>query len=177
VTTSCGTWKPQDLDEVFGHQGPTSVVRLAVLRVTRNENQIGRVFASDPWTTFAWVAWSGWVRITSVLPDLRKYEPDSEIERVQRQLDTQFDVTTEVRKRRSLGFRTDRSTWARIEIRDVARMDGQGWGVEDAALINGVSIPAWYQGMSWIDRALGVMWRVDETDLITDSAIRPGGIL
>lgn len=110
-------------------------------------------------------------------PDLRKYSCDPVIERVQRQLDTRFDLASEVRKRRSIGFRTERDSWVRIEIRDLARLDGQGWGIEEAAVLEGIALPAWRQGMSWIDHELGVMWRADETDLVTDASIKPGGTL
>jgi len=110
-------------------------------------------------------------------PDLRKSSTDPIIQRVQRQLDTHFDPTTEVRKRRSLGFRTNRDTWVRLEIRDLTRLDGQGWGIEEAAVLDGVAMPAWHQGLSWIDHGLGVIWRADETDLITDPAVKAGGIL
>jgi hypothetical protein len=112
-----------------------------------------------------------------VPPDLRKYSTDSVVERVQRQLKMRFDLATEVRKRRSLGFRTDRDTWVRIEIRDLSRLDGQGWGIEDAVVLEGVAMPAWRQGLSWIDHELGVMWRADETELVTDASIKPGGTL
>lgn len=112
-----------------------------------------------------------------VPPDLRKHSTDSVVERAQRQLDTQFDPTTEVRKRRSLGFRTDRNTWVRIEIRDLSRLDGQGWGIEDASVLDGVAMPAWRQGLSWIDHEFGVMWRADETELVTDPPMKPGGTL
>lgn len=110
-------------------------------------------------------------------PDLRKHSTESIVERVQRQLETRFDLAPEVRKRRSIGFRTDRGTWVRIEIRDLSRLDGQGWGIEDAAVLEGVSLPAWHQGLSWVDHELGVMWRADETDLVTDASIKPGGTL
>jgi hypothetical protein len=112
-----------------------------------------------------------------VLPDLRKQETTPIVERVARQLDTHFDPTTEVRKRRSLGYRTDRNTWVRIEIRDLARVEGQGWGIEEAITIHGVAMPIWHQGLSWIDHELGVMWRADETELVTDASIKPGGTL
>jgi hypothetical protein len=112
-----------------------------------------------------------------VPPDLRKYSTDFVVERVQRQLDTFFDLTAEVRKRRSLGFRTDRDTWVRIELRGLDRMHGQSWGIEEAAALGGVAMPAWRQGVSWIDHDLSAMWRADETDLVTDPAIKPGGIL
>lgn len=110
-------------------------------------------------------------------PDLRKFSCDSVVERVLRQLETHLDPITKVRKRRSVGFRTDRNTWVRIEIRDLARFDGQGWGIEQAAVLDGVTMPAWHQGLSWIDHDLGVMWRVDETGLVTDSSVKAGGIL
>jgi hypothetical protein len=92
-------------------------------------------------------------------------------------LDVKFDSTSEVRKRRSIGCRTDRDTWVRIEIRDLARVDGQGWGVESASVLEGVSMPAWYQGLTWIDHELGVMWRVDETGLISEQVVIPAGFL
>jgi hypothetical protein len=53
--------------------------------------------------------------------DLRKTPCDDVLGRVQHALDTYFDRTTEVRKRRSLGFRTDRGTWVRIEVGTVRR--------------------------------------------------------
>jgi hypothetical protein len=35
-----------------------------------------------------------------------------------------FDSGTEVRERRSIGLRTNRNTWVRIEVKDLARFDG-----------------------------------------------------
>lgn len=112
-----------------------------------------------------------------MLPDLRKYDCHAIIERVQRSLDAQFDFATEIRKRRSLGYRTTRETWVRIELRDLARIDDQGWGIEEASVLEGVAMPAWHQGLSWMDHELGAMWRVDETELITDPTVKLGGIL
>lgn len=110
-------------------------------------------------------------------PDLRKTSTDSIASRVQQALAADFDPATEVRKRRSLGYATTRGTWVRIEVRDLARVDGQGWGLETAAVLQGVAMPAWLQGVSWIDHELGVMWRADETELITDQPIKAGGSL
>lgn len=109
--------------------------------------------------------------------DLRNASCDEQLGRVGRVLDTKLDPATEVRKRRSIGFRTDRNTWVRIEARDLARIDGHGWGTECAAVLAGVSKPTWLQGFSWLDADLGVMWRADETELVTDAPIKPGGIL
>ncbi len=112
-----------------------------------------------------------------MLPDLRKHHCDPIITRVQRQLETRFDLAAEVRKRRSLGYRTDRNTWVRIELRGLDRMRGQGWGSEDAAVLEGVALPTWHQGLSWFDHDLRAIWRVDETELVADPAIKLGGIL
>lgn len=109
--------------------------------------------------------------------DLRKHVVDDVINRVQKTLQTTFDHSTEVRKRRSIGFRTEHGTWVRIEVRDLARSDGQGWGIECASILGGVAMPAWHEGVSWIDRERGVMWRADETEYIADNPVKPGGIL
>ncbi|MFL6140423.1 MAG: hypothetical protein ACJ72N_00960 [Labedaea sp.] len=111
-------------------------------------------------------------------PDLRSQPCDEVIARVQSALDTKFDPATEVRKRRSVGFQTDRNTWVRIEVRSLERIDGQGWnGVECAAVLRGVAKPDWVQGLSWVDAERGVAWRADETEFIADRPIKPGGIL
>lgn len=109
--------------------------------------------------------------------DLRTTACDDVVGRVQHSLDTQFDLTTEIRKRRSLGFQTVRDTWVRIEVRDVERCHGQAWGLEAAATLRGVALPAWHQGLSWRDHDRQVLWRADETDLVADRSIQPGGIL
>ena len=109
--------------------------------------------------------------------DLRETVTRDVIKRVQQALDAAFDSHSEVRKRRSLGYATTRGTWVRIEVRDLARSLGQGWGIEEAAGLQGVAMPAWLQGVSWIDHELGVMWRADETELVEDKVIKAGGIL
>lgn len=109
--------------------------------------------------------------------DLRKVSCDDIIARAQTALQTSFDIDTEVRKRRSLGFRAGRGTWVRIEVRSLDRIDGQGWGIECAAMLTGVAMPAWYQGVSWIDHERGVMWRADETECVSDQAVKLGGTL
>jgi hypothetical protein len=112
-----------------------------------------------------------------VPPDLRTLPCDEILTRVQKTLHTTFDPVTEVRKRRSVGFRTTNNTWVRIEVRDLSRMDGQGWGTESAALLHGIAMPTWFQGISWLDAEHGVMWRADETDYIRERPIKAGGIL
>jgi hypothetical protein len=81
-------------------------------------------------------------------------------------------------KRRSVGARTDRDTWVRMEARPCSQLTGQGSGVADAACLPAVvARPEWYQGLSWKAREQGVLWRADETELVTVPPIKPGGVL
>jgi hypothetical protein len=109
--------------------------------------------------------------------DLRQTSCDDVIPRANQALATDFDSTTEVRKRRSLGYKTSRNTWVRIEVKELTRLDGQSWGVEAASTLHGIAMPAWHQGLSWLDHDRQVMWRADETDYISDPPIKAGGIL
>jgi hypothetical protein len=50
--------------------------------------------------------------------------------------------------------------------------------VEGAArLPRTVAKPEWYQGLSWQDPEQCVLWRADETELVTAPPIKPGGVL
>lgn len=74
---------------------------------------------------------------------------------------------TVVRKRRSVGARTDRDTWVRVERRLLDKITDQGWnGAECAARLEGVAQPAWQGCVVWRDADGPVMWRADETDLL-----------
>lgn len=109
--------------------------------------------------------------------DLRRTDIDDALERVEKALQVRLDRDSAVRKRRSIGAATARGTWIRIELRGPEKLDGQGWGVEAAHVLDGVAKPAWHTGFSWFDTARQVMWRADETDLVTDAPIKPGGLL
>ncbi|MEU6403703.1 hypothetical protein [Streptomyces sp. NPDC046985] len=99
--------------------------------------------------------------------DLRVQPVDEVLERVARSLRTRFLGDTVVRKRRSVGARTDRATWVRIERRSLAKITDQGWnGTEAAARLKGVAMPAWRQCVVWQDEDGPVMWRADETSLL-----------
>jgi len=99
--------------------------------------------------------------------DLRVEPVDEVLDRVERSLQVSLERGTIVRKRRSVGGRTDRETWVRIERRDLDKIGGQGWnGTECAAVLDGIAKPAWFAGMVWRDQSEAVMWRADETDLL-----------
>lgn len=104
--------------------------------------------------------------------DLRVEPVDDILDETERALRTRLDRETLLRKRRSLGARTDRGSWVRIERRPFDRVGGQGWnGTECAALLEGVAMPRWHRGVSWRDPEVAVMWRVDETDLLPGAPV------
>jgi hypothetical protein len=103
--------------------------------------------------------------------DLRRVEVEHVVDRVQSALMTCLQRDQVVRKRRSLGYRTDRASWVRIECRGLERLDGQGWGFEAAATLADLPIPQWQAGLSWFDPVHRVMWRADETQLIEQPPI------
>ncbi len=106
--------------------------------------------------------------------DLRVHPVDTVLERVESSLHVRFDLDTLVRKRRTVGARTDRGTWVRIERRPYDKIEGQGWnGAECAASLDGVDKPAWFGGVVWRDAAEAAMWRADETELLPGTPVTP----
>ena len=103
--------------------------------------------------------------------DLRRVDVEPIVERIESSLMTRLQREQVVRKRRSLGYPTDRDSWVRIECRGLERLDGQGWGLEAAATLAGLPIPQWHAGLSWYDPMHQVMWRADETQLIEQNPI------
>ncbi|MDT0308461.1 hypothetical protein RM780_16040 [Streptomyces sp. DSM 44917] len=110
--------------------------------------------------------------------DLRVESVEEVLGRVERGLGTVLDRASLVRKRRSLGARSGRGTWVRVERRGVERIGGQGWnGVECAAVLEGIAKPEWYAGLAWREDDGAAMWRADETELVAAPPVRPGGRL
>ncbi|MEU1020311.1 hypothetical protein ABZ383_26885 [Streptomyces sp. NPDC005900] len=105
--------------------------------------------------------------------DLRVEPVDAVLAHVERSLHVVLDRRTVVRKRRTVGARTDRRTWVRIERRGLDRIGVQGWnGTECAARLEGVAQPAWHGCVVWRDAAEErVMWRADETGLLPSPPI------
>ncbi|MBV9142623.1 MAG: hypothetical protein JO115_17210 [Pseudonocardiales bacterium] len=46
-----------------------------------------------------------------------------------------------------------------------------------ACLPRNIAKPEWYQGLSWQVAEQRLLWRADETELVTASPIKPGGVL
>ncbi|MGJ7906791.1 phosphotransferase [Actinopolyspora sp. H202] len=114
----------------------------------------------------------------AVTVDLRQQPHAHAFERVERSLGLVVDRESAVVKRRSVGARSDRNTWVRLEVQPWDSLGTRGWnGVEAAEVLRGVAKPAWYQGVSWLDRDAGLMWRADETQLVTAAPIPAAGVL
>ncbi|MEV0641641.1 hypothetical protein AB0I77_43320 [Streptomyces sp. NPDC050619] len=99
--------------------------------------------------------------------DLRKEPVESVLDRVERSLGVCLEHETVVRKRRSVGARTDRGTWVRVERRGLDRIGVQGGdGTASAEALRGIAKPGWLAGVAWRDEAEPVVWRADETGLL-----------
>ncbi|MFK0016949.1 hypothetical protein [Streptomyces sp. NPDC091027] len=110
--------------------------------------------------------------------DLRCQPVEDVLERVEGALHVRLDRQALVRKRRSLGGRTERGTWVRIERRGFERIGTQGWnGTEAAAVLQGVAMPEWYQGVAWREPGEPVMWRADELELIASPSVAKGALV
>ncbi|MEU7160560.1 hypothetical protein AB0A98_29630 [Streptomyces chrestomyceticus] len=55
-------------------------------------------------------------------------------------------------------------------------LDGQDWnGTEAAAVLAGVAMPRWLAGVAWRDADGVAVWRADETTLLPETPVKPGG--
>ncbi|WP_328831184.1 hypothetical protein OHT77_28025 [Streptomyces sp. NBC_00252] len=104
--------------------------------------------------------------------DLRVQPVDEVLDRVERSLQVGLLPDTMVRKRRSVGARTDRDTWVRIERRLLDKISDQGWnGTESAARLKGIAQPEWHGCVVWRATDGPVMWRADETELLPGAPV------
>ena len=110
--------------------------------------------------------------------DLRKQRVDDLLRRLERQLATSFVGSTIVRKRRSIGARTRRDTWVRIEARPLDKAADQGQinnGIHASILLSGIAKPRWFQAVEWHDESTEMLWRADECELVTGPDAQPIG--
>ncbi|MEU9301914.1 phosphotransferase [Streptomyces sp. NPDC048269] len=110
--------------------------------------------------------------------DLRRHPVEGVLIRVERGLNVRLNRDDVVRKRRSVGARTEQGTWVRIERRGFERIGQQGWnGTEAAAVLRGVVMPQWYQGVTWREADEPVMWRADELELVAAQPLGKGALV
>ncbi|MFI6465451.1 hypothetical protein [Streptomyces sp. NPDC050538] len=104
--------------------------------------------------------------------DLRVQPVDEVLSRIERSLQVRLLPETLLRKRRSVGARTDRDTWVWIERRLLDKIPHQGWnGTENAARLEGIAQPKWRGCVVWRDSDESVMWRADETELLPEAPV------
>ncbi|MFE3138974.1 hypothetical protein [Streptomyces scopuliridis] len=104
--------------------------------------------------------------------DLRVQPVDEVLDHVERSLQVRLLPDTVVRKRRSVGARTIRDTWVRIERRSLDKIPYQGWnGTESAARLEGVAQPEWHGCVVWRSTDEPTMWRADETGLLPGAPV------
>jgi hypothetical protein len=116
--------------------------------------------------------------VPSAVADLRARPVGDVLDHVEQSLLLRLERDTVVRKRRTVGAKSDRGTWVRIERRGIARIHEQGWnGTECAAILEGVVQPQWFASVAWRDPAEAVMWRADETEVLPGEPVKPGGVL
>lgn len=110
--------------------------------------------------------------------DLRRTPVDEVLERVEAGLQTPLERASLRRKRRTVGARSGRGTWIRVEARPLSKIAAQGQppdGLEATQLLAGVALPQWYRAVSWTDPGAGLSWRADEIELVTAAPVRAGG--
>ena len=103
--------------------------------------------------------------------DLRTVTLEDVLDRVEHALGVRLERAAAVHKRRTIGARTDRGTWVRVECRGDDRDTGQGWGLEAARVARGVPAPRWFAGTSWFDEHQQVTWRADEIEHVDEQAL------
>lgn len=107
--------------------------------------------------------------------DLRKESVDDVLTSVEAGLGVTLDRATVARKRRSVGARSDRGTWVRIEARPLSKIVAQGQvadGMEAASLLSDIAKPAWYAALSWYVPDAETVWRADEVEFVSDAPLQ-----
>lgn len=105
--------------------------------------------------------------------DLRTQPRAELVARAERALGVALLEEHAVCKRRSLGLPSTRETWVRICVTPEGVAAERGGVEATASLPVEVRHPQWFQSASWADA--GLLWRVDETELVTDPVIQAGG--
>ncbi|MGQ0775550.1 MAG: hypothetical protein ACT4NY_14215 [Pseudonocardiales bacterium] len=112
--------------------------------------------------------------------DLREQLGEDVLDRTERSMGVRLDRSTMVYGTQGMtaGFRTDTDTWVRVQWRRPSKIYGPAWaGAECASVLRGVAKPDWFQTASWRDDPRGVVWRIDEMELVSSPAINSTGVI
>jgi len=112
--------------------------------------------------------------------DLREQLQEEVLDRTERSMGVRLDRSTMVYGTQGMTarFRTDAGTWVRVQWRRPSKIYGPAWaGAECASMVRGVAKPDWFQTASWRDDTRGVVWRVDEMELVSSAVINSTGVI
>lgn len=109
------------------------------------------------------------------VPDLRRWGEHELCDVAGQALDVVLYADQTVCKRRSFGAPTARGTWVRLSVSAAARAVECGGIEATASFPNEVACPRWLRSHTWREQEL--LWRVEETEQVTESVIQSGGVL
>lgn len=116
--------------------------------------------------------------VTNTVPGASDSPLSRALEHVERSWFVQLDRVGAVRGIASVGARTDRGTWVRLEHGQVGEIVSPSWGgVEASAALQGVAAPTWIRTLTWRGEEPGVVWRADEVELVDESPASQDGVL
>jgi transcriptional regulator with XRE-family HTH domain len=97
---------------------------------------------------------------------------------IERTLTVRLDRARLKPLRASVGVRTDRGTWIRLEGCAAGQAAWRTWsGPEAVVSLDEVAAPAWFNGLTWKDDTTGVLWRADEMALVEHPPVSTGQVL
>lgn len=97
---------------------------------------------------------------------------------VERSWRVQLDRIGAVRGLASVGARTNRGTWVRLEHGQVSEIISPSWGgVEASAALQGVAAPTWIGTLTWRGEEPGVVWRADEVEFVDEPPASQDAVL
>ncbi|WP_239377601.1 hypothetical protein [Frankia sp. Cj5] len=102
--------------------------------------------------------------------DLREESAPDAIEYCRKLLDVEFkdDSPTFGWGGKSAGFETSHGTWVKVLSRPAGSINERTWtGEECSSVLSGVSKPKLLRSIRWSDDDRGVVWRADETTLVS----------
>ncbi|SDK14974.1 hypothetical protein SAMN04488074_104380 [Lentzea albidocapillata subsp. violacea] len=78
----------------------------------------------------------------------------------------------------TVGLPTTADTWVRVAWRTPEGVHLQAWfGGEAASSIVGVRKPELYRSYRWIDQRRSVVWRADEAEIVSSTAVQSTGVI
>lgn len=112
--------------------------------------------------------------------NLRSQDLTDVLDLTERALTLQLDRSAPVygTQGATVGYASSGGTWVKLSWRALSTDHEQSWtGAEGASAVPGVRKPDLHRSYRWTDAARTVVWRADESELITSTAVGAGGLL